>query len=178
MHSITQQLVNLTNIYHTLSRLTQSEEALNSHSPALFGVFQQVLYSQTIMQLAELRAYITLKQNKGIGSPLKNTAHKRRDHESVWLSKYIIELAPTTLKAVEEETIVRVYLNFIIEEFIMHKTESMRARVKRLDLQKLHASIEDICDRYDFPVDVQPMRKDSISFLLSTLDQGSMIHSS
>lgn len=53
----------------------------------------------------------------------------------------------------------------------MHTQESMEAKVEKIDLLKLHESIEDLCDRYGFPLDVKPMTKDSIPFLLSTLDQ-------
>lgn len=171
MHSTTQRLVNLTNIYHTLERLTQSDEALNRYSPALFGTFQRLLYSQTAMQLEDLQTSITSKQNICLDRLLNNTLNTEQDSEDVWLSKYIKDLPSTTLKTVQEETIVRVYLNYILDEFFMHTKESMEAKVEKIDLIKLHENIEDLCDRYSFPLDVQPMRKDSISFLLSTLDQ-------
>lgn len=171
MHSTTQRLVNLTDTYHTLDRLTQSDEAFNSYSPALFGTFQQVLYSQTTLQLEVLQASITSKQNTCLDRLPKNTAYTAQDAKDVWLSKYIKDLPPTTLETVQEETIVRVYLNSILDEFSMHTQESMEAKVEKIDLLKLHESIEDLCDRYGFPLDVKPMTKDSIPFLLSTLDQ-------
>ncbi|WP_406609076.1 hypothetical protein [Agarivorans sp. JK6] len=171
MHSTTQQLVNLTNIYHTLDCLTQFDQALNRYSPALFGTFQQVLYSQTAMQLEVLQASTSSKQNACLGWIPKNTVYTGQDPEDVWLSKYIKDLPPSTLKTVQEETIVRVYLNRIFDEFSMHTKESMEAKVEIIDLQKLHESIEDLCDRYSFPLDVKPMTKDSISFLLGTLEQ-------
>lgn len=78
MHSTTQRLVNLTDTYHTLDRLTQSDEAFNSYSPALFGTFQQVLYSQTTLQLEVLQASITSKQNTCLDRLPKNTAYTHK----------------------------------------------------------------------------------------------------